>query len=294
VLRFALLASVIVLAAGSAAAQTLPGLTLTALSITSDRTAAPEGEAFHLRIHVHTKQPGADLSSLVLPDVVNLTILGDEKRTASARDGTDYIETLTVAGVSPGEASVTPAYIDARDPSRGDKPFRFSSNRLSLRITGSASPGVQPLVSTAMHAARIAVAVVIALIVLLAIGFLIVRTRAFAGKRKAYTTLPRARPVATPVTVAPVDRRAEVRNAALGLASNRTRSAATLVRTALFALAGARSDETLLALLERVPKEQRALRAALRAAERAVFIEESHLQGAIDELLDAVRAVDSI
>lgn len=292
-LRIALLASVIVLAVGRAAAQTLPDLTITALSITSDRTAAPEGEGFHLRIHVHTKQPGADLSSLVLPDVINLTILGDEKRTASTGNGTDYIETLTVAGVSPGDASVSPAYIDARDPSRAGRPFRFSSNRLQLRITGEPNPGFQPLAHAAMRAARIVVAIVIVLIVLAAIGFLVVRSRALAGKRKAYTTLPRARPVAAPVTVTPVDRRAEVRNAALGLASIRTRSAATQLRTSLFALAGARSDETLLVLLERVPKEQRALRAALRAAERAVFVDESHLQGAIDDLLDAVRAVVS-
>ncbi|MGH7715061.1 MAG: hypothetical protein ACREML_03585 [Vulcanimicrobiaceae bacterium] len=291
--RIALLASVIVLAVGRASAQTLPALTITALSITSDRTAAPEGEAFHLRIHVHTKQSGADLASLVLPDVVNLTILGDEKRTASAGNGTDYIETLTVAGVSPGDASVSPAYIDARDPSRGDKPFRFSSNRLRLRITGARNPGFTPLASAAMHAARVVVAIVIVVIVLVAIGFLIVRTRALAGRRKTYTTLPRARPVSAPVTVTPVDQRAQIRNAALGLASTRTRSAATLLRTALFALAGARRDETVSALLERVPKEHCALRAALRAAERAVFVDESHLQGAIDDLLDAVRAVVS-
>lgn len=292
-LRIALFASVIILAVGRASAQTLPDLTITALSISSDRTAAPEGEAFHLRIHVHTKQRSADLSSLVLPDVVNLTILGDEKRTAPASDGTDYVETLTVAGVSPGEATVSPAYIDARDPSRADKPFRFSSNRLRLRITAAANSGVQPLADAAMHAVRIGVAVLIALVALMAFGFLIVRARALSAKRKAYVTLPQARPVANPVTVTPVDHRAEVRNATLQLASTRTRAAATRVRAALFASAGARREETLESLLGRISNEQRALRAALRAAERAAFVDESHLQGAIDDLLDAVRAVVS-
>jgi hypothetical protein len=293
VLRIALLASVIVLAVGQASAQTLPDLTITALSISSDRTAAPEGEAFHLRIHVRTKQRGAELSSLVLPDVVNLTILGDEKRTAPAGDGTDYVETLTVAGVTPGEATVSPAYIDARDPARGDKPFRFSSNRLSLRITAAVNSGVQPLADAAMHAVRIGVAVLIAFVAVVTLGFLIVRARALAVKRKAYVTLPQARPVAQTVTVTPVDHRSEVRTAALQLASTRTRSAATQVRAALFASAGARREETLESLLGRIPNEQRTLRAALRAAERAAFVDESHLQGAIDDLLDAVRAMGS-
>lgn len=285
-LRIALLASVIVLAVGRASAQSLPDLTITALSITSDRTAAPEGEAFHLRIHVHTKQRGAQLSSLVLPDVVNLTILGDEKRTAPAGDGTDYVETLTVAGVSPGEATVSPAYIDARDPSRSDKPFRFSSNRLRFRITAATASGTQSIADAAMHAVRIALGVLIAVIALVTLGFLIVRARSLAGKRKTYVTLPQARPVAKPV-----DHRPEVRDATLVLASTRTRPAATQVRAALFALAGARHNETLASLLKRIPNEQRALRAALRAAERAAFVDESQLQGAIDDLLDAVRAM---
>jgi hypothetical protein len=108
--------------AANAHAQTLPELTVTALSITGERTSAPEGQAFHVTIHVHARQRAADLSSLVLPDVTDLTILGDEKHTAPvAGDGTDYREVLTVAGIAPGEATISPAYIDARDPSRGGR-----------------------------------------------------------------------------------------------------------------------------------------------------------------------------
>ncbi|MGA3038801.1 MAG: hypothetical protein ABSE64_15160 [Vulcanimicrobiaceae bacterium] len=290
--RISLLASIIVLAVAPASAQTLPDLTITALSIRSDRTLAQEGQAFHLFIHVRAKQKGANLSSLVLPDVVNLTILGDEKRTTPTNDGTDYVETLTVAGVSPGEATVSPAYIDGIDPSRGDKPFRFSSNRLALRILAATNPVDQPLIGAAVKAGRIALGIVIGLIALGLVSFMLVRSRAIAAKRRTSVTLPRARPVTEPV-VPPVDRMVTVRNATLKLASTRTRTDAAALRAALFALAGARRDETLSSLLERIPGEKRALRAALRAAERATFVDESHLQGAIDELLDAVRAVVS-
>jgi hypothetical protein len=292
VFRIALFAGVIVLAVAPASAQTLPDLTITALSVRSDRTSAQEGQAFHLLIHVHTKQKGAELASLVLPDVVNLTILGDEKRTTPASGGTDYVETLTVAGVSPGEASVSPAYIDARDPSRGDKPFRFSSNRLRLRIIAARTTDLHPFVNTMLRAGRIALGAIIGLIALALLAFMVVRVRALATKRKAYVTLPRARPVTEP-TSPPVDRMAAVRSATLALASARARSDAAGLRTALFALAGARRDETLSALLARIAGDRRALGAALRAAERATFVDESHLQGAIDELLDAVRAVIS-
>lgn len=290
--RIAFFASLIFLAIAAASAQTLPRLTITALSITSDRVAAPEGVAFHLRIHVHAKQKNADLSSLVLPDVVNLTILGDEKRTAPASDGTDYIEILTVAGVSPGEATVSPAYIDASDPTRADKPFRFSSNRLRLRITAAPGTDLHPLENAVWKTGRIALAVVAGLIVLGIVAFALVRAGAVMARRKTYVTLPQARPVTQPAA-APVDRMAAVRHAALQLAASRARAEAAALRGALFALSGARRDETLAALLERIPADKRALRGALRAAERATFVNEAHLQGAIDELLDAVRAVVS-
>ncbi|MGH7329358.1 MAG: hypothetical protein ACREJX_13505, partial [Polyangiaceae bacterium] len=82
---------------------------------------------------------------------------------------------------------------------------------------------------------------------------------------------------------------AEVRSAADRLSSERTRERAAALRAALFAYAGARHDETLGSLLERVPEDQQSLRASLRMAERATFIDEAHLQAAIEDVLDAVR-----
>jgi hypothetical protein len=293
VLRIALVASLALFAFTQAGAQTLPDLTVTALAVTSDRVAAPEGEAFHLRIHVRTKQHGADLSSLVLPDVVNLTILGDEKHTAPVSgDGTDYVEILTVAGVAPGEATVSPAYIDARDPSRGDRPFRFSSNSLRLRITAtSTQTDLLPWRNMLFAVVRAVLVCMIAVVVLAGFGFAIVRVRAVGARRRKVVTLPPARPITPQPT--PLDRLDDVRTGARTLGTSRTREAAAALRLALFTLAGARADETLSKLLSRLPPDQGALRAALRAAERATFVDDAHLQGAIDELLDAVREVVS-
>lgn len=269
----------------------MPHLTITALSITSERLSAAEGEAFHLTIHVHAKQHGADLASLILPDLTNLTILGDEKRTSPERSGgTDYQEILTVAGVKPGEATVSPAYIDADDPSRGDRPFRFSSNSLRLRITPM--PGHTPAwETTARNALRTAGFAALGVVVFGILGFIMVRIGRIARRKERYVTLPRPRPVPAARATATIDRDAEIRIATERLERERSRDAAAALRTTLFAFAGARSDETLTSLLERIPSDQRALRGALRAAERATFVDEPHLQGAVEDLLDAVRHV---
>lgn len=275
---------------GRAFAQNLPELTITALSISSQRTSVQEGEAFHLTIHVHAKQHNADFSSLILPDVRNLTILGDEKHTTPVSgDGTEYLETLTVAGVAPGEATVSPAYIDARDPSRGGKPFRFSSNTVHISILPLASASAPPWKQATRRALRIGAGAIIGVVVIIALGLIL--RRVGRARRRTYVTLPTARPVPARPQPHPAEQLDGVRGAAAQLSVERSRARAADVRGALFAYAGARSDETLASLLERIPPEQTTLRAALRAAERATFVDEPNLQGAIEDLLDAVRHV---
>ncbi|GEM_PF-1755596 len=289
--RLAATALFAVTCVANARAQSLPELTITALSITSQRTSVPEGEAFHVTIHVHATQHDADLSSLILPDMRNLTILGDEKHTTPIpKDGTDYLEVLTVAGVAPGTATISPAYIDARDPSRGGKPFRFSSNSVRITILPQSSGSEPSWEDATKRALRIGAGALIGAVAIVVLG-LVLRAVGRA-RRRTYVTLPPARPVAArPPPRAPDQELDGIRQAAAHLSVERSRARAADVRSALFAYAGARSDETLASLLERIPPERTALRAALRAAERATFVDEPHLQGALEDLLDAVRHV---
>jgi len=274
------------LAANAALAQGLPALSVTALSMRADRTTIAPGVAFHVTIHLHATQPHADLVSLVLPETTNLTILGDEKHTSPRPDGTDYEEVLTVAGIALGEATLSPAFIDARDPSRGGKPFRFSSNALHVRVTAE-SPAPELRVWRALGTAFLWIVAAIAIVALaiFALGF-----SARVRRRPAdYVTLPPARPVAPSPPARPVDRAAPVRAAATTLRATPNRANAAALRAALFAFADARSEETLGSLLERVPVSESALRAALRTAERATFVDEANLHGAIEDLLDGMR-----
>ena len=288
----AIFAAAFAVSVGRAQAQGLPTLTISALSLTTERTSAPAGRTFHVTVHVRTKQHVTGMPWLVLPNFTNLTILGDEKRTTASPEGTDYREVISVAGIAPGEATVSPAYVDALDPSRGGRPFRFSSNSLRIAITGDvAFSQPDPWRVYGTLALRLAGGLVIAVGLLL--GMFAVINRAARLRRRTYVTLPTARPV-EPRPVQTLDRAAIIRTAATQLAASRTRENAATLRMALFALAGARSDETLSALLERVPQSEPALRGALRMAERATFVEDANLQGAIEDLLDAVRRMSFV
>lgn len=271
-----------------AQAQGLPRLTVTALSMTTERTTVAAGQTFHVRIHLHTAQRVPDLSSLVLPNVENLTILGDEKRTTPvAGDGTDYVEILSLAATSPGAATLSPAYIDARDPTRGERPFRFSSNALTINVTAEAfAPSYDAVRPIAAVVLRVAAAVAVLAGIIFAVSVMVQQA---ARRRRAYVRLPTARPVEPPAPPRPIDRAAPVRTAAARMSAVRSRANAASLRAALFAYAGARSEETLATLLERIDAGQTALRASLRAAERATFVDEANLQGAIEDLLDAMR-----
>ncbi|MBV8600930.1 MAG: hypothetical protein JO359_05115, partial [Candidatus Eremiobacteraeota bacterium] len=227
-----------------------------------------------------------DLSGLVLPDTTNVVILGDEKRSRTDATGTDYLETLSVAAIAPGDATFSPAYVDGVDPSRGNKPFRFSSNALRIHVVGDvATLPLDPWKTYGSIILRATAALALALG--LVIGFALVANR-FAARRKAFTPVPVARPIPQAPPVQPIDRAAIIRTAAAHLAAERTRENAASLRFALFAYAGARSEETLSALLDRVPEDRSDLRAALRTAERATFVDAANLQGAIEDLLDAV------
>jgi hypothetical protein len=207
-------------------------------------------------------------------------MLGDERRIHQDATGTDYVETLTVTGLQPGTAHLSPAHLDAID-ARNGKPSRFSSNDLTLRIvpegTTTVRPDWRPIAWRALLMATGIVAGVVVLIALIRTH----RTRVVVPKRNV--------PKVTAVVL--TEPRPGLERALAMLRANRTRDEAFAVRSALRAFAGAREDETLDVLLIRLDGSAPALRAALRLAERAAFVDESRLQSGIDELIPAVERV---
>ena len=267
----------------SVCGQQLLRLHVDALGMHADRSTAVVGSAIHVTIHLHVREHLSSIDNLVLPDLTNLQILGDERRIAQDSSGTDYLETLTVTGIAPGIAHLTPAHLDAID-ARNGRPSRFSSNDLTLRITASTT---QPRLFTQRLSRRIGLTiagVVAALAIVLAVLLGISNAR-------PQRPLPSAA-AAAPAAPAPLHPRRTLETALAALRAGRTRDEAIQARAALREFAGARSDETLEALLRRLDGATTpALRVALRLAERAAFIGEARLQSAIDEVITAIERV---
>ena len=283
-------AALLLATVAAAGAQGLPKLTVSALGMHADVSRAAVGQLFHITIHAHVAQPGVGLEELVvLPEYTNLTPLGDVRATTSGPGGTDYTETLSVSGVHPGTAEISPVTIDAIDAKTG-KSERFSSNALSIEIVDG-TLGQNPVSWIAGVAATVVRWLVGVLGILAAIFVLFALLRRRRGR-----TLPPPRYVAPPPPPPPPARVVETPQTRLRVSIDRlrrepTRANAVAVRAELFALAGASETETLGSILARLNGDNPALRAALRSAERAAFIEDRYIIGAINDLIPAAERI---
>lgn len=248
----------------------------------ADRSVALVGEAVHVTIHVHVRERIARLENLVLPDLGGLEIIGDERNLSTSAGGTDYVEQLTLVGLAPGEARLTPAHLDAID-ARNGVPTRFSSNPLTIRIVATREPSSslwlrwgRTLLVVLVGAGVLVAALVLAAIVLLAL---------------ARRSGPATAPPPPPTVLYLPDSRSGLRAALEQMRREPGREGALAVRAALRSLAGAGPDETLAEVLLRLDGSNSALRGALRLAERAAFVDDSRLQASIEELTAAVEAM---
>jgi hypothetical protein len=132
-------------------AQGYPQMHVVALAQHADRAVVDPGGTFHVTIHVKITQRRDRLDELILGSFENCEIISNETVRTSLPDGTDFIERLTLQALRPGEATISPAYIDALDPAQG-RPMRFSSNALHVRVSG-ASP-VETTLRSAGEVAR--------------------------------------------------------------------------------------------------------------------------------------------
>lgn len=263
----------------TAHAQQLPRLHVDALGLHADRSIARIGTVIHLTIHVHVLERLDRLDNVVLPDLTNLQILGDERRIHADASGTDYVETLSVTAQRSGIAHASPAHLDAID-ARNGRPTRFSSNDLTIRIepeTGTIDP-LRNLLE-GVRRVLIAITAIIAAFVVAVLGY----ARFFRPRRAT----PPARPA--PVAIAAPDPRAQLATALAELRARPSRAGAVAARRALRDLARADEAETLETVLARLDGSASGLRAALRLAERAAFVSETRLHASIEDLIAALE-----
>ncbi|MGZ6246678.1 MAG: hypothetical protein ACXWNM_13000 [Vulcanimicrobiaceae bacterium] len=260
-----------------APALQLARLHVTSFTLGADVSRVRLEEPFHLIVSLHVTENVPRIDNLDLPDFFGVEELGDERHISSGPAGTDYREVLTLVAHQSGRIHFTPATLAAID-ARDGKPKRFLSNDLTLQVVGG--------VAQVSHAIGNALATLLRVIlVLLALG---VVALIFVRRRSAAPVPPPA-PIARPDPPPVASPGARAGDALAVLRAERGRPEALALRRELWAIVGAREGETLADALRHPGAADAATRAVLRAAERAAFINDAHLQTAIDDLIEVTE-----
>ncbi len=269
------------------AAQAYPRLHVVALSQQADRATVEPNGVFAVTIHAKIAQRRERLDELILGSFENCEIISNETVRTAVPGGTDFIERLRVQALAPGEAAISPAYIDADDPALG-KPMRFSSNAIRVRVLGAA-PLESALQSFTAAAQRVLVAPAIAAGFLAAVFVLIVLFVRRPRRPVKTAAVAGAAPVAAPPVTesASTDR---LLRAAETYRCERSPAALAELRTILLGLSGVGAGATLLDALRALGERDRDLRAALVAAEGAAFGPAPERAAAGDRVLAAIQA----
>lgn len=258
---------------GTARAELLQRLHVLGFKVTSDTMHPRVGVPFHITLTVHVREHVTQLQYVSPPTFFGLESLGDQRRLTQLRSGGSiYQETLTLVAHKPGPIAIGSAYLDAVDL-RDSKTKRFFSNDLVLKVMGGALPSVRSTISALLLA-------ILALVLFVAGVFAALAV--FRRRRLAARAEIEPHPaVRSPRTTIGVD------DALSALRIRRDRSSVLCVREALWSVAGANEGATLGDVLQREPVRCDGLSPILIAIEHAAFIDDAHLQQAIDGALSA-------
>jgi hypothetical protein len=268
------------------AAQGYPHLHVIALSQRADRAVVEPGAAFHLTIHVRIAQRRDRLDELILGSFDNCEIISNETVRTTLLDGTDFVERLTLQALAPGEATISPAYIDADDPAQG-KPMRFSSNAVRVEVRGEVAAVPAFGVHVSIARLGLAVAIVAGLFAAAFVGCTLFVRRRRPANRMPVVITPAPAPAPPAAALSPNER---LIRAAEAYRSARSMPMLMAARAVLFERAGVAPGATLVDALRRLGDRDARLRAALLAAEDAAFGPAAERAAAGDALLAAIQA----
>jgi hypothetical protein len=277
-----------------ARSQQLVPLHIRNFAISLDRTTVHVGEVFHLIVHTHVDEVLTQLDQTTLPSLYGFESQGDERVcSGSTKGGTDCTETLALVPQIAGDRTIGPVTLDAIDANTG-RPSRFGTNVVTIRVTPDPLAVVGPAFSGAVDVIALVarVLILVALIVLLAVAlrWLFARSRRPASDMFEPRTLPAnplspfpQQPAAAPISAPfldPFD--ARFRAALERLRAEPMRANALALRALVRERCGAGERETLGDLLARnAARGDAALVEALRALDRAAFVEDANVVEAI-------------
>jgi hypothetical protein len=264
-------------ASDAAGAQTFATLHVRKFTMSVDRSTVGLGEPFHLTIATHVDEPVVQIDNLTLPDLSGFDSLGDERRCVASAAGSDCIETVTLAATIAGSRTIAGATLEAID-ARNGKPSRFTSDSVTIVVTGATADDLGGLVAGFLFGA-LRGAIVTGLIVVAVLALL----WGFAARRKSVARPRDVAPSAVEPAAAP-DPDAPFRELVAAFEREPTRANALRVRHLLRENIGARPAETFGDLAARRAADPGVL-AALGAVERAAFCEDARVADAAREAL---------
>ncbi len=274
-------------------AQNLPRLTVERFTLSAKPVSPKVGRQFSLRIVLVVRGYVRRIDNVTLPILSQLALRGDERTIAHARGTSTYRETLQVRANRAGTIDLAPATLDAVDARTGQAE-QYSSNPLRIVVRGrllrpfASAGGVFETLRPVLARIALFIVGVVALVLALAVAtvYLLLRRR-----RRPEIVAPSV-PVPLQPEPGPTQTRNErLRDAALVLRAEQTRSVVRSVRVAVRALVGASAHETLADVLARLPDFDLDLVPLLRALERAAFTTDEDLPSAIQSCIRAFAEV---
>jgi hypothetical protein len=269
-------------AQSATAGDRLPSFHVQAFELAGEPRTVKVGDPVRLTLRIRLEERVQALDRVTLPNLGGFDSYGDERHCVPAGRGSECTELLTVRGTSAGSYTLGPAVFEAVDAATG-KPSRFESNAVSVTVEPRAvTYGSHVPFYAALALLAAALAAVLALVVRKG-------SRPAVGKvtRLEAEIVEEPAPETLPVTNRePLDDESRWRLIIANLAARPSRARVLIVRSALRERLGAREDETFGDLLARYAATCDAeMLDALRAVERAAFIDDAHLEGAVRDAL---------
>jgi hypothetical protein len=249
-------------------------------TMTADPQSLRVGDTLKLRISIRVDENVPQLSNVTLPELSGFDSLGDERECVSNGLGTQCQETIVLSPTVAGDRTIAPTTLDAVD-ARTNKPSRFETNTVKIHVAGVPANLAAPLFESLVKPLAILVAVA-------AVAWLLLRPRR--------RTMPAAAPKPIPPAPPPPPQD-PLPGLIASLRADRSRARVHALRDELRRRAGAKEEETLADLIaRRAARDDANLATALRAIERAAFVDEADLDAAIDDalpILDRLAAATS-
>ncbi|MEO9097401.1 MAG: hypothetical protein ABI346_04420 [Candidatus Baltobacteraceae bacterium] len=266
-------------ASAPSSAQGLARLHVRSITMRVEPMRVRVGEVVRLRIAIRLDERVARLNDVTLPELSGFVALGDERRCVPEGAGTLCSETLSLSPTAAGVRTIVPVTLDAVD-ARNGRPSRFGSNSVRLDVLPAAARSQLGMVANALRS-------------IVRLGGLVVLVGAFVYallRLRRRRVVPPAVASVTEPHVTALEDAGRWQTLLDDLRARPSRPGVLALRGMLRERLGATENETFGDLAgRRAGANAPGLLEALRLIERAAFVDDTGVAGAISDALPALE-----